>query len=427
MSWEESINRGTLALAKSDYATAESAFKHALETALQDFTENDERLSQTRSFLGQTYYKQGDHHQAQSYLSLSISSNPESNQDVLRIAVDHLSLAQMNYVSGQATDAHEHFSKALSALTSTSLKIEQPLTSTAELEKLLNNAKKRQAEKTNASFKQLLVTAQKNHLQQTKAQEYFGTEPDAIVDAWQNLIDSGSAMSQKNDLDSLTSAFQNLNSAVRIALSIFQCNHQNIGDSIAALAYVAAKLELCEDAIALYNEALRIIDHKASPAHKRVMLKLNVANFYSTQFDYQTAIEFLTEATDLVQQTESLASAEHIEISNTLFTLMQKADIHRSAREMIKHGIECEENDRLEQANFYFENSLALLKKIFGESHLEVAQILMFKANILRKLNQKCEAETAQNQATQIESQITTRAMRIEQLRTDLPAIRFTK
>src|ERR1700677_1400670 len=131
MSWEESINRGTLALARSDYETAKTAFKDALHTAQLDFVDGDQRLCQTFSFLGQTYYKLGDHQQAQNYLTLSTKEDDSSEQDSLRVAVDHLSLAQMNYVSGQATDAHEHFAKALCVLkTAKSLNADSALEAT---------------------------------------------------------------------------------------------------------------------------------------------------------------------------------------------------------------------------------------------------------------------------------------------------------
>jgi tetratricopeptide (TPR) repeat protein len=428
MSWEESINRGTLALARSDYETAKTAFKDALTTAQLDFVDGDQRLCQTFSFLGQTYYKLGDHQQAQNYLTLSTKEDDSSEQDSLRVAVDHLSLAQMNYVSGQATDAHEHFAKALCVLkTAKALNADSALEATAGLEKLLRTAAKKEAEKTNATFRNLLVQAQKNHRPKSKTQEYFGTEPEAIVDAWQNLMETGAGLTEKADLDSLITGFQNLNSALRIALSIFPSNHQNIAESMTSLANVTSQLGLCEDAVVLYKEALKICETNNSEPIKKAMLKINIASFYSNQFDHQAAIESLSEAAEIVQQDETLANSQFADISNSFYSLMQKADIHRSARDMIRQAIEFEENDRLEQANYCYENSLALTERIFGETHLEVAQILLFKANVLRKLGEKQQAEKAQDRAEQIESEITERAHQLEQLKANLPAIRYTK
>ncbi len=428
MSWEENINRGTLALARSDYTSAEVAFKNALETAQLNFHDGDDRLCQTLSFLGQTYYKLGDHERAKDYLKLSTNSDQSSNKDTLRLAVDHLSLAQMNYISGQATHAHEHFNKALSVLkTSKTLGTEYSFEATAGLERLFRTAARKETEKTNANFRDLLLKAQKNHRRRPKAQEYFGTEPEAVLDTWQHLMDAGASTALREELDSIVCAFQNLNSAVRIAVSIFPPDHPNIADSLTALAIVSARLGLEEDADSLFREATRICEDNGGEPLKLAMIKLNMSGFYSDQFDHQSAIESLSEAAELLQQSESLANNDFFNISTTFFALMQKADIHRSSREMIRQAIELEENDRLEQANYYYGNSLALLERIFGETHLEVAQILRFKANVLRKLGDKRQADTVQAHAEDIEAEITNRARQVEQLKANLPAIRYTK
>jgi len=428
MSWEESINRGTLALARSDYATAEVAFKDALAVAQSNFGERDQRLCQTLSFLGQTYYKLGDHKRAKNFLELSTDKAGVEDRDTLRLAVDHLSLAQMNSVSGESLNAKAHFHKAIAVLqTGKPVNSEYSFEATNELERLFREASKKENDQTNESFRDLLLKAQQNHRSKPKTQEYFGTEPNSIVDAWQNLMESGTTCAQNEDSASIVTAFQNLNSALRIAIAMFPADHQHIADSLSSLAIVAAKLGLGEDADELFREASRICEKNGTDPLKVAMLKMNMASFYNAQFDHQAAIKALSDAAELVQKVDSLENNNFVDISGSFFTLMQKADIHRNAREMIRTAIELEENDRLEQADYYYENSVALLQRIFGEIHLEVAQILRFRANILKKLGDKTQAEAVQNQAAEIESEIINRALQLEELKANLPAIRYAR
>ncbi len=426
MSWEESINRGTLALARSDYATAETAFKSALEVAQSNFGERDERLCQTLSFLGQTYYKLGDHERAKNYLKLSTEKAGLEERDTLRLAVDHLSLAQMNSLSGESSNAKEHFHRAIAVLqTGKPVYSEYSFEATNELDSLFRAALKKENDQTNESFRDLLLKAQQNHRTKPKTQEYFGTEPSSIVDAWQNLMESGTTCAQNEDSASIVTAFQNLNSALRIATAMFPVDHQHIADSLSSLAIVAAKLGLGEDADELFREASRICEKNGADPLKVATLKMNMASFYNAQFDHHAAIKALSEAAELVQQVDSLENNDYVDLSSSFFALMQKADIHRTAREMIRTAIELEENDRLEQADYYYENSVALLQRIFGETHLEVAQILRFRANVLKKLGDKEQAKSVQTRANAIENEIIDRALQLEELKANLPAIRY--
>ncbi len=426
MTWEESINRGTLALARADYATAESAFKTALAAAQSKFSRQDERLQQTLSFLGQTYYKLGDHQQAKNYLELSTQAGSAQNRDTLRLAVDHLSLAQMDSADGESLNAREHFHKAIAVLqNSKPLLSEYSFDTTNELEELFHAASKRENDETNESFRDLLLKAQENHRAKPRMQEYFGTEPNTIVDAWQNLMESGTSFAMCEDSESIVTAFQNLNSALRIATAMFPTDHQHIADSLSSLAIVAAKMGLEEDADDLFREASRICKKNRTEPLKVAMLKMNMASFYTAQFDHQAAIQALSEAAELVQQVDALENNRFVDLSSSFFELMQKADIHRNARDMIRRGIELEENDRLEQADYYYRNSVELLQKIFGDMHLEVSSILRFRAHVLKKLGDEKEAAVANTRAEEIENEISRRAEQLEQLKANLPAIRY--
>jgi tetratricopeptide (TPR) repeat protein len=286
-------------------------------------------------------------------------------------------------------------------------------------------AARRENDETNESFRDLLLKAQENHRAKPRTQEYFGTEPNSIVDAWQNLMESGAVFAQNEDSESIVTAFQNLNSALRIATAMFPMDHQHIADSLSALAIVAAKLGLEDEADELFREASRICEKNKTEPLKIAMLKMNMANFYTAQFDHQAAITALSQAAELVQQVGWLETDCAVDISSSFFALLHKADIYRNARDMIRRAIEMEQNDRLEQADYYYKNSIELLQKIFGEMHLEVASILHFRANVLRKLGDEKLASQAVAQAQNIEDEIAKRAQQIEQLKANLPAIRY--
>ncbi|MFN8552315.1 MAG: tetratricopeptide repeat protein [Candidatus Obscuribacterales bacterium] len=430
MTWEESINRGTLALARADYATAECAFKSALATAQAEFSPHDERLQQTFSFLGQTYYKLGDHEKAKNFLELSTNADRAEENDTLRLAVDHLSLAQMDSANGESSNARDHFHKAIAVLqTAKTTNFEYSFDATNELEQLFNAASRRENAQTNESFRDLLLKAQENHRARPRTQQYFGTEPNSIVDAWQNLMESGLTLALNKDSESIITAFQNLNSALRIATAMFPADHQYIADSLSSLALVAAQMGLEEEADDLFREASRIFEKNKVDPLKVAMFKMNMANFYTDQFDHQAAIQALSEAAELVEQLDAQENENSSFVdgmSSSFFVLMQKADIHRNARDMIRRGIELEENDRLEQADYYYRNSIELLQKIFGDMHLEVSSILRFRAHILKKLGDKKEAAIADARAQEIEDEIGKRAEQLEQLKANLPAIRYS-
>lgn len=427
MTWEESINRGTLALARADYAAAECAFKSALATAQTEFSRQDERLQQTFSFLGQTYYKLGDHEKAKDFLELSTKSDAVEENDTLRLAVDHLSLAQMDSANGESSNARDHFHKAIAVLQNAkTTNFEYSFDATNELEQLFEAASKRENAQTNESFRDLLLKAQENHRARPRTQQYFGTEPISIVDAWQNLMESGLTFAQKQDSESTITAFQNLNSALRIATAMFPADHQYIADSLSSLAILAARMGLEEEADDLFREASRIFEKNKVDPLKVAIFKMNMACFYTEQFDHQAAIQALSEAAELAEQVDALEKHSFIDMSSSFFVLMQKADIHRNARDMIRRGIELEENDRLEQADYYYRNSIELLQKIFGDMHLEVSSILRFRAHILKKLGDKKEAAIAEARAQEIEDEIGKRAEQLEQLKANLPAIRYS-
>ena len=51
MSWQKHMSRGTVAMARADYRTAEAEFQHALKAAQRDYAKDDERLLRTLGLL----------------------------------------------------------------------------------------------------------------------------------------------------------------------------------------------------------------------------------------------------------------------------------------------------------------------------------------------------------------------------------------
>lgn len=413
MSWEESVKRGALALAQSDYDKAAQSFETALEAATALFAHNDWRLSQTLSFLGQTYFRAGIYGSAVEYLIRS--TRMVHDADPVRLAGDHLSLAYISQSNGMTTTANDHVRKAIKGLKH----YRSQSAEVCALIDLLRYAEHKEIEKSQIGFRQLLANAQLNHITRENQQTYFGTEPDDAVETWQKLMTMGAQGAASGNQESLIEAYKNLNSAARIASSTFNQDHANIAESLTALAIVSAQLGLFDDAEELFGKAAQIYEGPDGDPGKLAILNLHMAKFYSDLSDHNLAIDALAQAAQLLS-----SSSEMPDVTNSFFDLLQKANIHQRSRELLKNAIELEEGNDLHKAIVLYDHCLALTENLLGCSNLEFTQILRFKANLLEKLNSFNESESLASRADEIENELVARALEIDRLKAHLPALK---
>jgi hypothetical protein len=64
-----------------------------------------------------------------------------------------------------------------------------------------------------------------------------------------------------------------------------------------------------------------------------------------------------------------------------------------------------------------------IFEHLFPHNHLEIAQVLQFKAAVLSALERHAEADQCEEQASQIEDDIAAGAARIERLVARLPEL----
>jgi tetratricopeptide (TPR) repeat protein len=413
LSWEESVKRGALALAQSDYDKAAQAFESALEAASVLFAHNDWRLGQTLSFLGQTYFRAGIYGSAVEYLNRS--TRLADGADPVRLAGDHLSLAYISQSKGLTNKANEHVGQAIKGLKN----YRSDSVEVCALIDLLRYAEQKENEKSQTGFRQLLANAQLNYSTKESQQTYFGTEPDDAVETWERLMTQGAQGALSGSQESLIEAYKNLNSAARIASSTFNQDHANIAESLTALAIVSAQLGLSDDAEELFFKAAEIYDRPDGDHAKLAILNLHMAKFYSDLCDHSLAIDSLSEAAQLLQSTSEMP-----DVTNSFFDLLQKANIHQRCREFLQKAIELEEVNDLQQASVLYDNCLALTENLLGSGNLEFTQILRFKANLLEKLNSLNESHFLASRADEIENELVARALEIERLKAHLPALK---
>jgi tetratricopeptide (TPR) repeat protein len=170
--------------------------------------------------------------------------------------------------------------------------------------------------------------------------------------------------------------------------------------------------------------ALKIAEQQDPPdMRKAALVKLSIAGLHTEVYDYNSAMRYLAEAVELLSDSGALKPADDSDLSASFVSLMQQAQLFSSAHELVSQAIELEESDRLEQANYFYDNSLILLEQIFSEESLEIAQVLRFKAAVLKKLGRSKEAKATDIRANRIEDEITEKFRALERFRQSLPSV----
>jgi hypothetical protein len=435
VSWENHLTRGSIALARADYALAQDQLSQALTEVKAQRRASDSRVSTVYSLLAQAFYRQGDYKKAVPLLKQAVAADDRhTGIDASSKARDLICLAEIARHDGNAEEATGHINKAIENLQyvqrsqngfgSEATQALSALFSKASMEqKLEQKHKLNQSEIIKNQFREFLVDAEKTNNQSATSasavtsghQAYFGTESQSPDNYWLENYESGTALGASKEESKLESSYVLLVESLHTAAFNFPLQDTRFICSLTALAQTTTRLDLVE----LTEEILRYCQ-KLSVSQKverqgAIEIKLAFADFYSYLCDFKTSASYFSQAADLIEQLENQPENKTEESSisrnynNALsFTasfvaMMQKSDLHQSAKLLIQQGLECEESQEWKQATALFEKALLLLEQIFPYDHLEFAQLLHFMTASLLGEGRVDEALAARTRADEIE------------------------
>ena len=425
MSWQKHMSRGTVAMVRADYDKAETEFRHALAAAQRDYAQNDERLLRTLGLLGQTYFKQGNYDKAHSLLEQSVDCGNAIAGNNLTVALDLISLAAIKKAMGETTEANQRYQQAVGVLQSRSRNEEiNAAAAVCNLERLFTQAERSERERVQEQFQQLLTAARTKHSESQDPENFHPVKSD-LLERWQGLMQEGKRLLSMETEKANVAAYQQLHDATKLAYRIFPHDHINVGESLNCFGVVSMRLKMHDQAEALLKRAATIYSAIPALVSELACVNLNMAAFYADVFEYRQSLQSLTEAADLLDHSSALTDSNTSQVYGSTLMMMTRAELYASARDTIRQAIEAEESDRLEQASHLYQRTLTLLRRVFPDDHLEIAQILYFKANILRKLGSAEEANAAQREADAIEQRNESRTRKWERLASQLPPFRI--
>lgn len=425
MTWQKHVCRGTVALIRAEYDQAEEELQEALARARKEYGPSDARSQRTLGLIGQTYYKRGELERAVAVLQLAVSGDEPLHQS-LAVANDMVTLASIKRSFGDVSDANRIYQRAIDILQQQ----QQPAASEAnhavsQLERMFSTAERTEREDTFAQFQRVLTTARKQY--DAQRLENFHPPDVATIDQWERHCDTGRMLMAHDhpQQNTLVTAYHHFHTATKLAYRLFPHDDVHIADSLALLGSASAKLKLIEQAEALLKRSLVIYSANNDNAYPLAMVHLDLAQLYADLYDYLQSVKHFSEAARILESTSELSDASLSDIYASALTMMSRAELYSSVRELIRQAIEDEESDHLEQSAHLYETVITLLRRLFPSDHLEIAQMLHFRANVLQKLGDPDAALADRKHAKKIEADNADRARSEKALTSTLPPFRI--
>jgi len=422
VSWENHLTKGSIALARADYALAQDQLNQALTEVKAQRRASDSRVSTVYSLLAQAFYRQGDYKKAVPLLKQAIAMDDRHTAvDASSKARDLICLAEIARHDGNVEEAAGHINKAIENLQylqrsqngfgNEATQALSALFSKASMEqKLKQKQKLNQNEIVKNQFRDFLVDAQISKNQPTSSssvansghQAYFGTETQSPDSYWLENYESGTALGESNEESKLESSYVLLLESLHTATFNFPLQDSRFTSSLTALAKTTTRLDLIEqtEEILRYCQKLSVAQKVNGPG--LLDIKLAFADFYSYLCDFKTSAIYFSQAADVIEQPDDNFN-NALSFTASFVAMMQKSDLHQSAKLLTQQGLECEESQEWKQATACFEKALLLLEQIFPYDHLEFAQLLHFMTASLLGEGRVDEALAARSRAEEIE------------------------
>ena len=414
MTWKEHLRKGSLALAGEDYPFAQAELSLALKEAKSSFDDQN-RLGVIYGLLAQSFFKQANFEQAEPLLKQAIAlenNDPTKTQAKTR---DLICLSEILRNRGCTSEAQACLDDAVASLNEPHVSDE--ISGSEEF----------------AALKNLFASAQAH-----TSKEHAAANPRAYNAIARTTQNDCQAADQSTEV--VEQEYCQLVALVNKLSSTASRNHAKLMSALLNLVKLSSKLGLTEQAEQFLMQAFSLAfgknhgKHLSIPTGSSVVvpalvtsLMVGKADFYSHIYDFASAAKCFAELmTWMEKHHQNFGSVTDLDSSNLItsfIALTQKADLYASARMLIKQAIELEEYGEYDKAVSVYDKALAIFAQLFPHSHLEVAQLMQFKASALSSAGKIEEAEELECLAGSIEDEVTARSSKAEAISERLPEL----
>lgn len=434
MSWNQLIDEGTRAVGRTDYAAAEKSLKLALQFAKENFERTDGRLALTLTMLGHVYFHSGDFMRAERLLEQSLRLHSEdSNLNDPCVLMDLFSLAEIKQSTGKRAEACRLYNETLQKIEPANphdcKKIQEAAkTFRALAKKVESSLSERERECAISPLTSLatpsdalpVLQLERLHLEMEAANATNGGGDDSgpaplplpsltrepsnnagtLDEVWQQQFQTGLASMRLDEpeCDELVTAYLNLESAYRLATSMFIPQDMRFIATVKALADACTKLRMFDDAEMLYRQAMEQSNNsKENAVAAANSLKLALGLMYVEAGQFKHAQSMLDQDELAALPPEASALKKRVEEALALLKVYNQAEL------FLSQASTAEEMGDLERASRLANNALAQFKQGFPPAHIENARILRYRSNLLSKLGQDDQSQDLLQRAERIE------------------------
>ncbi len=415
--WKEHLRKGSLALAREDYPFAQNELSLALQEAKSTF-DDQSRLGVIYGLLAQSFFKHANFERAEPLLkqAIALEIHDQTKTGIQAKTRDLICLSEILRKKGQTTEALACLDDAI--LTLGAPCVSDEISGSEEFDALKNLFASAQAHtakaKTNSNPKARQFT--KRTIKETETEETkTSTAVEQEFRQMVQLVIKLEARENREQAKLLSALLVLVQLGLKLGLTEQSEHFLKRAFSVAFGKSHGKNLSIPNGASAATLAAPTLV----------TSLLVTKADFYTHCYDFAAAaksfadlmkwLENHEQSVDLINEPDASAFVE------SFIVLTQKSDLYASARLLIKQAIELEEYGDFLRAVSVYDKALAIFDQLFPHTHLEVAQVMQFKAAALASAGLNAEADDLEFQASLIEDEISARSSKAEMIAERLP------
>ena len=409
MTWKDHLGKGSLALAREDYPFAQSELHQALKD-LEQGTNDTRTLGLIYGLLAQAFFRHSNFDEAEPLLkqAIELEKLDNSNLAVSARARDLICLAEILRNKGCLAESLDCVENAVAPAPARGL---EDVSGSEEFDALKTLFAVASAAASSAAGSS--AAAESAPPSQRKDTE---TDTAILLTSYKEKVDY--LNSCKNSEATREETIHEALALVKISL---QLNFVEQAEEFLHFAFAKA-FGQAHGKLSIPTASGHL------PAATVIELLLAKADLFTFCQDYAAAARACAELMKWLEKHH-----EHAEIDThnsrletgefiaKFIQLTQKADLYASARLLIKQALEFEDCGEFDKSIAIYDKALAIFTQLFPADHLEVAQILQFKASLLELCGRQREADALNRQAEEIEEKVGASANQVQESLESMP------
>jgi tetratricopeptide (TPR) repeat protein len=423
MTWKDHLGKGSLALAREDYPFAQSELHQALKD-LEKGASDKRSLGLIYGLLAQAFFRHSNFDEAEPLLkqAIELEKLDDSNLAVSARARDLICLAEILRNKGCLAESLDCVENATAPHPARNL---EDVSGSEEFDALktlfaaaaAGETKKRGRKSASQANSQHRPTVHTNGAKSSKRKSPV-PDAEALLASYKEKVAYLNDSSSSNAGSSREEAIQAALELVNVSL---QLNFVEQAEQFLHFAFAKA-FGKSQGRLSIPTNSGQL-----SPATV-IDLMLAKSELFAFCHDYAAAaracaelMKWLEKHHKSVEGSTHNGSLETGEFIARFIQLTQKADLYASARLLIKQALEFEDCGEFDKSMAIYDKALAIFSQLFPADHLEVAQIMQFKASLLELSGHQNEADVLSQQAEQIEEKVGASAQQVEARLESLP------